>query len=101
MGRNYESKRKIILGVVYRRPNTIDNVSSALFWEISKACRQGNIYILGDLIYNNIDREFLVGDSEAERYSEIVQDDFLKSHVNKPMLCDNEKLVRDLEVIGK
>lgn len=69
------SKKKI---VIYRPPNTTENVLSALFQEINKACRQGNICIMVDFNCDNIDWEYLVGNTEAKHFIEIVQDIFQK-----------------------
>ena len=64
------------MGVVYRPPNLSKGDSIPIWQEINRACKYGQLCLLGDFNLRNIDWDLTVGD-DAENLLKLVQDNFL------------------------
>ncbi len=74
MGRYFKWERKLILGFQYRPPNLGRENTSSPLQEISRACRNKNVCILGDYNFRRIDWERVVWDLESEDFLRVLQD---------------------------
>ena len=105
-----EGAHAMLLGVIYRPPNTCKEDSMLLWQEISKASKYNNLCVLGDFNLRNIDWNLMIGDNEADDFLNVIQDNFLKQVILEPTRGDNvldlalinrEELVQQVEVGGK
>ena len=102
---------RLLLGCIYRTPSLSREETNLIFQEISAAAtRCNNVCIMGDFNYRNIDWVNNVGDSEAEEFLDVINDNFLRQLVNVPtrennildlILTDRDDLVNNLEVGGR
>jgi len=79
------NKKKAIIGVVYRSPNSSIENNSNLRLVLEEMCNESDqSIIVGDFNYPSIDWELLSGDNSSDEFLEFTQDHFLTQHVQFP-----------------
>ncbi|XP_051789513.1 uncharacterized protein LOC127529574 [Erpetoichthys calabaricus] len=102
-------ERGLILGMCYRPPNSDSNFNTHLFSNIKKASLQGDIIVMGDFNYPNINWDNLTdGGVQEQEFLEVINDSFLTQHVKAPtwgeacldlVFCNNQDRIEGVEVI--
>ena len=105
-----DGSQTVVMGVVYRPPNTTNDSNTALWQEIDKAGRYSQVCVVGDFNFRNIDWGLMTGNSEAEDFLTVIQDNFLKQVVLEPtrgnnildlILTNREDSITQVEIGGQ
>lgn len=80
----HQHGKKLIIGNIYRPPNTCILQDQIMFGHITEACKSGEIVLMGDFNFPNIDWDdnVAVNDREAG-FLDVIQDSFLQQMVHQ------------------
>ena len=102
-----EGNEKLLVGLAYRPPNLSREDTLPLLDEIRRACTHRRVCIMGDFNFRAIDWELMVGNSEADDFLTVIQDNFLKQVINEPtrgnnlldlVLTNRDSMVSDVDI---
>ena len=104
------SRKKIILGAIYRSPKLSRADSRYLWEEIRKATDNNPSIVVGDFNLPRIDWDNQIGDAESEEFLDVVQDNFLHQYIREPtrgsnildlVLSNTDNIISDVEIGGQ
>ena len=79
-----EGSQAVVIGVVYRPPRSTMEVNTSLWQELNRASKYTQMCVVGDFNFRSIDWDLMVGNSEAEEFLKVIQDNFLKRVILEP-----------------
>ena len=81
---------KVIVGLVYRSPNSSADNNSGLVSTMNEMCQTNNqVIIVGDFNFPSINWELLTADNSSEFFLTCIQDEYLTQHVSFPTRKSN------------
>jgi len=110
VGRAEEPQRqkKNIMGVMYRPPNSSQNLGHKIHHKIERACKKGKVTVIMEHFNMQVDWENYVRSGYQEReFMKCLRDGFLEQLVVEPtreqaildlVLCNEADLIKELKV---
>ena len=71
-----DGSQTLAMRLMYRPPNTIDEINSLLWQEINRAASYSQVCVVSDFNYKNVDGNLMISNRRTDEFLKLIQNDF-------------------------